>query len=310
MLVEPVFPLPFMDKHNAEAFLYWSSSLLVFGFSNFHPPIHYFHHVPRSEILLPLRRPDAVGESPVGLNSTNKSKLIHPTAIRFSNPFRQWLYDSILMTTVHDTDNGPELDMYQTQSLSSGYPLLLGPSPPDDSKRHVLRLNTRHVSRGYWKILDSGETIEPFTLMGEEDSPGIVEEGALYLIIHDRCIQLVERFIEKSVDQNTFHIHPEDEISSIKQLWQVMHRRMPGCHIYMPKNELPDPFEYYGGRGCRQRMWEDDEMGDGEVRCKKSSLSMKMLTVILVARGRSIGDTMSHRIRALQSSAQATSGFE
>lgn len=53
-------------------------------------------------------------------------------------------------------------------------------------------------------------------------------------------------------------MEPEDEISSLKQLWEVLYRRMPGTHYTPIEQTLPHPFDYYGGKSCRNLEWEPE----------------------------------------------------
>lgn len=74
-------------------------------------------------------------------------------------------------------------------------------------------------------------------------------DGHLYLPVHEQCFQLAQRFIDGG---------PEEGITSVKQLWEILlHRVQVNSTYYI----LPHPYEYYGGGGCRGVEWEPD---DGE----------------------------------------------
>ncbi|KAK8076287.1 hypothetical protein PG994_003559 [Apiospora phragmitis] len=52
---------------------------------------------------------------------------------------------------------------------------------------------------------------------------------------------------------------PDDEIRSIKQLWQVLHRRMLGTLPVVGEYLIEEPHDYFGGRLCRNVYWELDD---------------------------------------------------
>lgn len=167
------------------------------------------------------------------------------------------------MTTGYYTDSGIDLDAYLWHMKSDSYALDRHPYPAESAQRHVLRLNARYKEHNHFEILESGEVVNAFI------ADGPMRQGQpFYLAIHSLCNKLAENFINSRTTTNDiFQIGPEDEISSIKQLWEVLHRRMRG---YGPGNSeyiLPNPFDYFGGRYCRNVYWErDDNPEYGKVR--------------------------------------------
>lgn len=52
---------------------------------------------------------------------------------------------------------------------------------------------------------------------------------------------------------------PLDGIISVKNLWEVLHRRLRGTAGVVPAWVLPEPHEYFGGRRCRNIDWEPED---------------------------------------------------
>lgn len=107
----------------------------------------------------------------------------------------------------------------------------------------------------------SGQVLEAFVLESEP--------APFYLAAHSGCFVLAKHFIRtRAVVRNTFNIGPEDDISSLEQLWEVLYRRMPGDCYHPSETVLPDPFDYYGGKSCQNVEWEPEygpeisEVGD------------------------------------------------
>lgn len=139
------------------------------------------------------------------------------------------------------------------------YSALLKPRPnpaqePQEPQRRVLQLDSMYSEHNRFQLLDSGETVAAFSI-GSYDSG-----EPLYLAVHRLCTQLAERFIDSRADSHdTFQIGPHDEISSLKQLWEVLYRRMPGTMQLTSEYILPEPYDYYGGRNARNVEWECDD---------------------------------------------------
>ncbi|KAI1393090.1 uncharacterized protein F4822DRAFT_393052 [Hypoxylon trugodes] len=179
----------------------------------------------------------------------------------------EWLARAVLVTTAHETDHGIELDIYWPQAPSGSYALDLGPNPPTELKRRVLRLDSEYSEHNQFKILESGATVSAFTVGAGSPTSTVTSGGTFYLAVHGVCNQLAEHFIDSRAEaRDTFQIGPQDKISSIKQLWEVLYRRMPGSTPLNSEYILPEPHAYYGGRYCRNVYWEpSDDLEYGEL---------------------------------------------
>ncbi|KAI1771558.1 hypothetical protein F4818DRAFT_429386 [Hypoxylon cercidicola] len=175
----------------------------------------------------------------------------------------EWLAHAVLLTTGHETDRAVELDAYWPPPPGQAYGLDLGPNPAVESQRHVLQLDAQYYEHNQFKILESGATVRAFTVGADLPTPAVTSGGSFYLAVHRLCNQLAERFIGSRAEaHNTFQISPRDEISSVKQLWEVLYRRMPGSMPLTSEYILPEPHDYYGGRRCRNVYWERDDDPD------------------------------------------------
>ncbi|KAK8002171.1 hypothetical protein PG991_014393 [Apiospora marii] len=177
----------------------------------------------------------------------------------------EWLTRAILLTTAHsmdDDDNNVQLDVYW---LTRGRFLDLGPNPPKDSTRRVLELDAQCDDNNRFQILKSGETVEAFYVRPDVLTPGPNVGGPLYMAVHAPCITLARRFIESRGEEqqqqqgDSFHMGPDDEPRSIKQLWQVLHRRIRGTLPLVSEYLVEEPHDYFGGRFCRNIYWERDD---------------------------------------------------
>ncbi|KAH8678383.1 hypothetical protein BX600DRAFT_507334 [Xylariales sp. PMI_506] len=172
----------------------------------------------------------------------------------------KWLTHAILLTTVHDTESGPELDAYWPRQPWGAYGFYLGPEPPADTCRRVLQLDAQCDDHNQFKVSGSPQAIEAFYVELDHSSPRVTQGGALYLVTHRACLQLAHRFIDGREEvQDTFNMRPEDEISCIKQLWEVLYRRMPASLPSISEYILAEPHDYFGGRRCRNVYWEPDD---------------------------------------------------
>ena len=83
------------------------------------------------------------------------------------------------------------------------------------------------------------------------------DHGApLFLPVHPLCLQLADRFID-SMETSLLmaQVIPPDGITSVKNLWEVRHRRLPANSTCFPAWALSEPHEYFGGRRCRNVYW-------------------------------------------------------
>jgi hypothetical protein len=79
----------------------------------------------------------------------------------------EWLTHAVLLTTAHKTKDGIVLDQYWPPArphppVRAAYPYDLGPDPPEESQRMVLRLDVHAPDEGgRFDILESGEKVLP-----------------------------------------------------------------------------------------------------------------------------------------------------
>ncbi|CAH0027678.1 unnamed protein product [Clonostachys rhizophaga] len=158
-----------------------------------------------------------------------------------------WLCHPTLWTTVHDVKDGVELDMYKWELGMYTYDLV---DPVDDSQRRVLEQEATYQEHNVFLISESGEKVTAFHVVDNE--------SALYLAVHGRCSQLVQRFISSRPEaHDVFQISDKDEISSVKQLWQVIFTRLSASGRGFAYN-IDHPTRYYGIASLHLTEWEPD----------------------------------------------------
>lgn len=72
----------------------------------------------------------------------------------------------------------------------------------------------------------------------------------LYLPVHRSCLDLVTVFLSSSAATSVYIgvERPEGSVTSLKQLWEVLYRRVP-WNMYGQTWGLPEPHSYFAGRG-------------------------------------------------------------
>ncbi|KIN00562.1 hypothetical protein OIDMADRAFT_145999 [Oidiodendron maius Zn] len=177
-----------------------------------------------------------------------------------------WLNKVILLTSAHESENGIELelDLYypRTNHPRSLWSYHLGPHPPDEAQRRVLRLDTDVdndiCEKPYFKLAGSGKKVRALSvhLACHPLPPGGTQGGPIYLPVHRHCLHIADCFIQ-SVDAS-MHTSSEEyhgKITSIRQLWEVLYRRLEG-YILADQWVLQEPHDYFGGKSCRSMEWE------------------------------------------------------
>ncbi|KAK8076298.1 hypothetical protein PG994_003570 [Apiospora phragmitis] len=161
---------------------------------------------------------------------------------------KDWLTRAVVLTTGNDTPDaaGVKLDTFRSHP-SVQHPVL----HPEHAQRYVLQLPSEYHERNGFPIVPSGENAIAMDIG--------MAGGHLYFPVHELCSQLAQRFMDnRTVSRDTFQTQPQEAISSVKQLWEVLLHRMTGSES---QYILPEPHDYYGGSGCRNVYWELD---DGE----------------------------------------------
>ena len=169
------------------------------------------------------------------------------------------------MTTAHKVAEGVELDKYWQDNREGAYAYYLGRNPPADTDRNVLRLDAHADDGTVFEIRATGDRVIPMEVDLQPNSRG---SGPLYMPMHRSCLTVADHFIG-SMALTTQSSQSQDgiRITSIKQLWEVIYRRVPGswhCSTWVP----PEPHDYFGGRSCRNV---DYEPGDDEEFAKVQS---------------------------------------
>lgn len=135
----------------------------------------------------------------------------------------------------------------------------------------MLRLDARSHGTASFVLLASGERVDAMRVALQLKKPTPDHGAPLYLPVHPLCLQLADRFVD-SVETSLLmaQIIPPDGITSVKNLWEVLHRRLRGTAGGGPAWVLPEPHEYFGGRRCRNIDWEP---GDDPEHAKVSRAS-------------------------------------
>lgn len=121
----------------------------------------------------------------------------------------------------------------------------------------MLRLDSRSHETAPFVLLASGEHVDAMRVALQQKKPKPDHGAPLYLPVHPLCLQLADRFVD-SVETSMLkaQIIPLDGITSVKNMWEVLHCRLRGTFDGVPAWVLPEPHEYCGGRGCLNIDWE------------------------------------------------------
>jgi hypothetical protein len=153
------------------------------------------------------------------------------------------------------------LDIYypQTSPFCSLWSYHLGLDPPDEAQRRVLRLDADveedDYSKFYFKLAGSGKEVSAMTVEANRQPLQRGQGGPIYLPVHRPCLHIADYFVQ-SID-TSMHTFPEEyygKITSIRQLWEVLYRRLEG-HIW-DQYVLQEPHDYFGGDLSRGVEWE------------------------------------------------------
>lgn len=150
-----------------------------------------------------------------------------------------------------------ELDEYWPTSPRTAYSFHLGPKPAEEGERSVLRLEVRSDGTPSFVLLESGEHVDALCAAIQPRKPTPDHGTPLYLPVHCLCIQLADRFID-SMEKSLLmaQVIPLDGITSVKNFWEVLHRRLCGNAGCVTALVLPEPHECFGGRRYRNIYWE------------------------------------------------------
>ena len=135
----------------------------------------------------------------------------------------------------------------------------LGENPPQEADRTVLRIEAQPLGGSLFRLIGSGAEVHAMCVRGDRALCRQKYGGPLYLPAHSACLQLADRFVDSVESAPSSPAIPSNGITSIKQLWEVIHRRLYGDVLGFPECILPEPHNYFGGRICRNCEWESGE---------------------------------------------------
>ncbi|PVH93266.1 hypothetical protein DM02DRAFT_662141 [Periconia macrospinosa] len=198
------------------------------------------------------------------------------------NENERWLNDAILLTTAHPNDQGiMELDEYWPSPPFGGYSYSLGPYPPSDDVREVLRL--RASANGPRFVLEeSGDTVTAMVVEIENLKPALSHGGSLYLPMHHFCLAIADRYIQSH--STLLHTTQTSHANGIKcnmSLWNVLYKRLRGKR-HEVCNTLPSPQDYYGGRLYRNVYYEPGDDSITAALHRKNPMHIPRLTESLL----------------------------
>ena len=88
----------------------------------------------------------------------------------------------------------------------------------------------------------------------------------MYLATHRLCLQLADKFIESTKSSLALAGVPSDSIISIRNLWEVLYRRLPAGLFGDRTLVLLEPHDYFGAKAARNLAWEpSDDDKEAEV---------------------------------------------
>jgi len=101
---------------------------------------------------------------------------------------------------------------------------------------------------------------EKVTVFGNDFGPGRLGRphvGALYIPVHSTCMTLADHYIARSRScmSNASTDPPAGSISSIDDLWEVLHHRLLGTFTSSTWKPL-EPNDFYDKSYCRNVDWE------------------------------------------------------
>ena len=142
---------------------------------------------------------------------------------------QKWFDDAMLLTSVHKTESGTEIDAYfPSRPIKDGpYPFDLGHDPPD-SQRNLLRLSARSEDgSNIFFLSESGEKVFALRLQFDQHPGGPRHGAPLYVPVHRLCLQLADNFISSTKTSLILAGIPDDGLTSAINLWEILHRRLP-----------------------------------------------------------------------------------
>ena len=152
-----------------------------------------------------------------------------------------------------------EVDKYWAPSPRdrSAYAFHLKSSPAEEAARTVLRIDARPLGGADFNPLEFRGIVKAMCVQ-VHPSPFNRHGGHLYMPVHKLCLHIAERFIESrtAIERTTPESLHCKSITSLRTLWEVLHRRLYGSDSTDPDFTPEEPHEYFGGSECRNNEWE------------------------------------------------------
>lgn len=174
---------------------------------------------------------------------------------------------------------------YPHNSLDHPWSYDLMRDPPNEDQRSVLRLDAYAEEDSYFILAESDRVVSALSVEVEYEPPPPLrtQSGPIYLPVHRHCLHTADYFVQ-SIDtsMHTFPREYDGKITSIRQLWEVLYRRLDGsivAHEYV----LKEPHGYFGGGLPGQVEWEWEPTDDepyGEVRILISFITFYIYSLI------------------------------
>jgi hypothetical protein len=145
----------------------------------------------------------------------------------------------------------------------------LGLNPPDEYERRILLLHAFVQEDTCYKVANSDWVVNAMSVKLEQPPrpPPLTQGGPIYLPAHHHCLHIAQLFVQNvEISEHTTLEEYRSKITSIRQLWEVLHRRLDG-YILANQYILQEPHDYFGGGLCRNSEWEpSNDTVYGEVR--------------------------------------------
>lgn len=154
----------------------------------------------------------------------------------------------VILTSAHESVTGIVLDLYWPSTWPK-YAYHRKSTSSQDSSRIVLQLPARSLSdeSNHFQLLQTNKQVAAFDLSFDTSRRGISQGSPLYLPVHQSCLDLVMIFISCSTDtsaRNSAGV-PNGSLTSLKQLWEILYRRLASDPTQRRTKVVNDPNRYF-----------------------------------------------------------------
>lgn len=172
----------------------------------------------------------------------------------------EWLIDTVMLTSAHETKNGLELDRYALRRLvpTLSWDYLDLDESQSEEDQIILRLDAcPKEPESSFELLETGEEVKAY-LHGHHGSHDKTFPR-LFIPVHRNCLEVADHFMEWVSNHATKS--PPRSIIAMKDLWKILHLRLDSNTQRCPN----EPHKYFGGWHCRcGRAWDVDDIGQEE----------------------------------------------